>query len=295
MEYHVDGSLVDADAATLPVDHRGVALGDGASEPVRAYGGVPFAWPRHAERLFDACDALGIDPGVGTDELAARIGATLDANDLDEALVRVSVVRGDRAADDASRIDAGRLRPQPAVEPTVLVTATPLSDAAAGGAVTLQTVRTRAVAADAVPAAPITHNRLDAVCAQLELRRAAPPDGDPADEALVCDGDGHVVGGSASDPFFVGDDAVHVPALGERPPRTATRSIVRSLADEEGLPVVASAYAPGDVRDAAEAFVAEPTAGIRPIDRLDGVAVGGGPVTELLSRLFAERVDAACR
>jgi branched-chain amino acid aminotransferase len=294
MEYHVDGSLVDARAATLRVDHRGVALGDAASEPVRAYDGVPFAWPAHAERLFDACRALAIDPGVDAADIERRIRETIDANGFGEALVRVSVVRGDDA-DGSSRIDAGRLRPSTTTTPTVEVTATPLSGPTTGGSVTLQTVSTRATRADAVPAAPATHNRLDAVCAQAELRRTAPPDDDPADEALLRDADGRVIGGAASDPFFVDADAVHAPALGDRWPRTATRSVVRSLADEEGIPVVVGAHTPADIRDAAEAFVAEPTAGIRPIDRLDGVAVGGGAVTDLLSQLYAERVNAACR
>jgi branched-chain amino acid aminotransferase len=173
----------------------------------------------------------------------------------------------------------------------VVVTAAPASNA--GGPITLQTVRTRATSPESVPAAPLTHARLDAVRAGVELARAAPPDGDPADEALLLDADGCVVSGTASDPVFVDADAVRLPALGDRVAATATRGVVRELASAEGLPVVEGAYTPADVRAAEEAFVAEPVAGIRPIARLDGVSVGGGPVTDLLSRLFAARVEAA--
>ncbi|WP_251344088.1 aminotransferase class IV [Haloplanus halophilus] len=288
MQHHVGGDLVDADDATLPVDDRAVAFGDGVTDTVRVYGGVPFAWPAHADRLFDACAALGFDPDVDAADLRSRIEATVAANDLDEALVRVSITRG-RGGDGSPALPgAARLRPPVDPDPTVVVTATPVP--ASTPPLTVQTVRTRASSGD-VPTA-LTHGRLDAVRAQAELRRAAPPDDDPADEALLLDADGRVVGGTVTDVAFVDEEAVRMPALGDRTPRTATRSVVRELARDEGLPVVDGAYTPADVREAAEAFVADPTAGVRPLARLDGVPVGGGPVTDLLSELFAARVAA---
>jgi len=291
MRYHVDGTLVDAEAATLPVDDRGFAFGDAVVEPLRVADGTPVAWQAHVERLFDACDALGFDPGVDTAELRDRLDDTLDANTLDDALVRLSITRGRKRKREPTTATglplADRLRPPTDPEPTVVVTANPLSVDRA--AVTLQTVRTRPIRPAAVPAAPVTHNRLDAVRAQAELRRAAPPDDDPAGEALLTDDD-HVVGGTASDPVFVAEDALRLPALDEWPARTATRGLVRDLARTEGFPVVEDDYTPADFRAADEAFVAEPTAGVRPVARIDGVDVGGGPVTRLLAHLYDEHV-----
>jgi branched-chain amino acid aminotransferase len=288
MQYHVDGRLVDAESATLPVTDRGVCLGDAASEPVRVTGGTRISWRQHLDRLFDACAALGFDPGVDAADLRARVAAVVDANDHDDALLRLSITRGRGSADHPPRVDAGRLRPPTDPDPTVVVTAVELPRDR--GAVSLQTVRTRAIPPASVPSAAVTHHRLDAVRAQAELRDAAPPDTDPADEALLLDNDGHVVGGTASDPAFVTDDAIRLPALDDRTARTATRSVVRDLARTEDLPVVEGAYTPGDFRGAAESFVVEPTAGVRPVERIDGVAVGGGPVTDLLASLFERRV-----
>jgi branched-chain amino acid aminotransferase len=291
MQCHVDGELVDADDAGLPIDDRGVTFGDAVVDTVRTYGATPFAWDRHVTRLFDACDALDFDPGVDAEALRNRMEQTLAANGLAEALVTLAITRGrHREGTGAATSLAARYRPSAAGEPTVIVTATPATDT--GGPVTLQTVRTRAIAPDAVPASPLTHNRLDAVRASAELQRAASADDEPADEALLLDADGHVVSGTASDLVFVDADAVRTPALGDRVARTATRSVVRDLARAEGLPVVAGDYTPADVRDAAEAFVVEPAVGVRPVAELDGVAIGGGPVTDLLSRLFADRVEA---
>jgi branched-chain amino acid aminotransferase len=286
MQYHVDGSLVDADAATLPVDDRGVIFGDAVGEPLRVDDGTPVAWDAHVDRLFDACDALGFDPGVDGAELRSRVEDTLAANAPGDALVQLSITRG-CGHDHAGPLAASRLRPPSDPDPTVVVAVEPLS--IDRSAVTLQTVRTRPIRPAAVPAAPVTHNRLDAVRAQAELRQNAPPDGDPAAEALLLE-DGHVVGGAASDPVFVADDALRLPALDEWPARTATRAVVRDLAAGEGFPVVEESYTPADFRAADEAFVAEPTAGVRPIARIDGVGVGGGPVTQLLAHLFDERI-----
>mgnify|MGYP006287162679 CR=1 FL=1 len=293
MQYHVGGELVDAADAALPVDDRAVAFGDAVTDTIRCYGGTPFAWERHVDRLFDACAALGFDPGVDAVDLRARVEETLAVNELEAALIRVSITRGPGGGGQTTLPDAARHRPPPDPDPTVVVTAAPVPDDQ--GSIRLQTVRTRALSTESVPAAPLTHARLDAVCAQAELRRAAPPDGDPADEAVLLDTDGHVVGGTASDPVFVDGEAIRLPALGDRPARTATRAVVRQLADSEGLPVAAVPCTPADLRAAEEAFVAEPSAGIRPVASLDGVAVGGGPVTDLLSRLFADRVAATCR
>jgi len=291
MQFHVDGRLVDAADATLPVDDRGVTLGDAVTEPLRVAAGRPVAWTAHVDRLRDACAALEFDAAPDAADLRARVDETVAANDHDDALVRVTVTRG-RGGGTSALPDAARLRPPADPDPTVVVTLEPV--AADRAPISLQTVRTRAIRPAAVPAAPATNNRLDTVRAQAELRRAAPPDDDPADEALVLDDDGHVVGGTASDPLFVADDALRLPSLGDHAPRTATRRLVRDLADAEELPVAQGAYTPADFRDADEVFIAEPTAGVRPVDRIDGVAVGDGPVTRLLAHLYDARfVDGA--
>ena len=290
MQFHVGGRLVDAADATLPVVDRGVTVGDAVTEPVRVAAGSPVAWTAHVDRLRDACAALEFDATPDAADLRARVDETVAANDHDDALVRMTVTRG-RGGGTSTLPGAARLRPPADPNPTVVVALDPFT--VDRDPISLQTVRTRAIRPAAVPVAPATHNRLDAVRAQAELRRAAPPDDGPADEALVLD-DGHVVGGTASDPLFVADDALRLPSLGDHAPRTATRRLVRDLAETEGLPVAQGAYTPADFRDADEVFVAEPTAGVRPVDRIDGVAVDDGPVTRLLAHLYDARfVDGA--
>jgi branched-chain amino acid aminotransferase len=288
MLYHVDGELVPREEATVPVDDRGFRYGDAAFETVRAYGGTVFAWHPHVRRLERTCETLGM-PDAVPEDLADRVAATLEANDLADAYVRASVTRG---------VQPGKLTPRPDVDPTVVVQVKPLPRGGREGErvwdepAAVQTVKTRRVANDAIPADVKTHNYLDGVLARLELRRSA-GDGEPADEALVRDADGTLAEGTTSNVFFVDDGVLKTPAAGELLPGI-TREVVLDLAVDEEFPVETGTYGVDDVRDADEAFLTNTTWEVRPVATVDGLAVGGGPVTTLLQRLYDERVEATC-
>ena len=282
MNYHVDGRVVPAAEATLSVDDRGARYGDRAVEPVRVHGGVAHAWAAHADRLATSLDRLSIpDPG----DLRSRVD-DLVASGVREARLSVSVSRG--------RGDG--LAPPPASapesEPTVVIRAsarTPLcverSGAPWDGPARLQTVKTRRVPDRSVPADARTGARVDAVLARAELH--------DADEALVTDAEGRVVGGADAAVLFVDDDAVRTPSLdGPVEPRVA-RSTALALARSEGLPVREGAYTPSDVRDADEALLVT-VDGLRPVGAVDGVSLPGGPVCPLLVGLYDRHVAAVC-
>ncbi|WP_372912867.1 aminotransferase class IV [Salinigranum sp.] len=280
--YHVDGDLVPASDATVSVRDRGFMYGDAAFETLRAYGGEVFAWDAHARRLDGTCEVLQLDHGLSDDDLHRRVRETLAANDLADAYVRLSVTRG---------VQPGKLSPSPEVDPTVVVLvdelppggreSTPVWD----GPATVQTVKTRRVPDRAIPSHAKTHNYLNGILARLELRVTG------ADEALVLDSDGYVAEGATSNVFFVSDEALCTPSLDGPVLPGVTRDVVVGLAREEGIPVREGQFTPDDVRNAAEVFVTNTTWELRPVETVDGIDCGGGPVTTLLSRLFDERVE----
>ncbi|PSQ35562.1 4-amino-4-deoxychorismate lyase [Halobacteriales archaeon SW_12_69_24] len=288
MEYHLNGDLVLRSEATVSVDDRGFRYGDAAFETCRAYGGEVFAWDRHLRRLRGTCEMLGM-PEVVPDDLALRVAETLDANDLRDAYVRISISRG---------AQPGKLTPAPDIDPTVVVYARPLPRGGTDGApvwddaAVVQSVATRRIPDGAVPADAKTHNYLDGVLARLELRRAETEGYEP-DEALMCDADGHVAEGATSNLFFVDDGVVKTPAEGSILPGI-TRETVMQLAADEGFPVETGRYGLEDVCGADEAFLTNTTWEVRPIDELDRIDVGVGPMTDLLARLYDQRVEARC-
>ena len=288
MQYHVNGRLVDREDATVHVDDRGFRYGDGAFETCRAYGGEVFVWDRHRDRLQRTCETLGMADAV-PDDIALRVAETLDGNDLEDAYVRISVTRG---------VQPGKLTPQESVDPTVVVYVGPLprggteGEPVWDGPAVVQSAKTRRVPDAALPADVKTHNYLNSILARLELRRAA-NEGYQPDEALMQDVDGYVAEGASSNLFFVDDGVLKTPATGELLPGI-TRELVVETAEGEGFPVETGRYTVDDVRSADEAFLTNSTWELRPVERVDGIEVGDGPMTSLLGRLYDERVEARC-
>jgi branched-chain amino acid aminotransferase len=288
VEYHVNGELVAREAATVSVEDRGFRYGDGVFETMRAYGGEVLDWNRHVARLRRGCERLGM-AGAVPEDLAVRVAETLDANGLADAYVRVNLTRG---------VQPGKLTPREDVDPTVVVVVTQLPPGGCDGEkvwdgpATVQTVSTRRPPDASIPADVKTHNYLPGIVARLELRRAAGPDHSP-DEALVRDVDGALASGSTSNVFFVADGTLKTPAEGPILPGI-TREVVLELAEDEAFPVETGRYEVNDVREADEAFLTNRTWELRPVGTVDGLEVGGGPITALLGRLYDERVERRC-
>jgi branched-chain amino acid aminotransferase len=292
LTYHVDGRLVPADEATVSVDDRGFRYGDAAFETLRAYGGTVFAWQAHADRLEATCETLGFERAIPPrDDLLDRIEATLAANDLADAYVRLSLTRG---------VQDGKLTPDERVAPTVVVVVKPLPRGGVDGEpvwdepATLQTVETRRPPASALPPAAKTHNYLNGILARLELRRAA-GDGSPtADEAIMLDAEGAVVEGATSNLFLVDGGELVTPRRDLPLLPGITREIVLEIARAEDLPVSTARFGVDRIRRADEVFATNTTWEVRPVTAVDGIEKEVGPMTEFLQRRYTERVQSVC-
>jgi len=311
--FYVDGELVPAEEASVNVRDRGFLYGDAAFETMRAYGGEVFAWDAHADRLQETCSVLEVAHELSAADLQQRIDETLAANELGEAYVRLSITRG---------VQPGKLTPDEAVDPTVVVIVKPLPRGGSDGQsvyegpATLQTGKTKRVPDSAIPARAKTHNYLNGILARLELRVS------DADEAIMVDTDGHVAEGATSNLFFVRDNALRTPSLDGPVLPGITRRVVLNIAEAEGIPVEEGRYTPEEIRNADEVFLTNSTWEIRPVEVVDGIRIGDdagndagnndaggddadnddsnnetaestavGPVTTLLSRLFDAHID----
>ncbi len=281
MQYHVNGDLVPAGEATVSVRDRGFQYGDAAFETLRAYGGDVFEWRAHVDRLERTCETLGIDHGLSDGDLRVRVQEVLDANGLTDAYVRLSVTRG---------VQPGKLTPSDDVDPTVVIITKELPRGGTEGPAVwdapadVQTVKTRKPPESAMPADAKTHNYLNGILARQELVEA--------DEALLRDVDGNVAEGATSNLFFVDDEGLHTPSEDLPLLPGVTRAVVADLVeDATDVPLQTGRYSPEDVRSAEEAFLTNTTWEVRPVATVDGIEVGGGPVTRLLSTLFDKLVE----
>ena len=285
MQYHVNGELVPAERATVSVADRGFKYGDAAFETLRAYGGTLFEWDAHLDRLRGTCETLGM-PDVVPEDLRERVEATLEANNLADAYVRVSITRG---------VQPGALTPQPDVDPTVVVLVKELPRAGVAGEprwdgpAVVRTVETRRNHSEAIPPGLKTHNYLNGILARLELR-----DGTgavEADDALLLDTDGYVAEGTTANVFFVTDGVLHTPSLEGPILAGVTRDVVLELAADLDIPVETGRYRLSAVEDAEELFLTNTTGEIWPVGRLDDREFDVGPVTARLMAAYDELVE----
>jgi branched-chain amino acid aminotransferase len=282
-QYHVDGELVPAAEATVNVRDRGFMYGDGAFETLRIYGGEPFEFEAHADRLQRSCETLGFGDALPpVSDLRSRVDETLAANGLSDAYLKISVTRG---------VQPGKLTPDEAVDPTVVVYVSELPRAGVEGEpvwdrpASLGTVDRERVADEAIPADAKTHNYLNGILARLELR-----DSDH-DEAIMCSPDGYLAEGATSNLFFVVDETVQTPTADLPLLPGITRDVVLSLADDADVPVETGRYEPEILQRASEVFVTNSTWEIRPVTRVDDESIDVGPVTGDLQERFDELVE----
>ena len=74
----MNGTLVPADQARVPVTDHGLTTGDGVFEALKVTGGVPFALTRHLARLCASARGLGLaEPDL--DQIRAGVDAVLAA------------------------------------------------------------------------------------------------------------------------------------------------------------------------------------------------------------------------
>jgi branched-chain amino acid aminotransferase len=90
----IDGVLLPAGEASIPVADGGLIRGDGVFEVVRLYDGQPFALDDHLQRMQRSADGLRL--ALDVDALRADIATMLAARSDGDDLLRVLATRGGR-------------------------------------------------------------------------------------------------------------------------------------------------------------------------------------------------------
>ena len=289
----VDGQLLPADGPHLSAFDRGFQLGDGVFETLRARGGHPTELAEHVARLHRS--AAGLDIALPADvdaQVATGIGELLAADGFagptGDASIRITVSRG------AFR-GRGLLPPHESVRPTIAIQAWPVAPTPAGHLEHGLRLVTSAVRRD--PSNPLamlkTTSRADYVYARLEARRAG------ADDALFLTVDGHLSEGTTANIFIVrrgsdGELELATPSLDCAILPGTTRSWLLAWASRVGLRPVEGQLGRVDLMSADEAFLSSSVAGILPVTRFDGAAIGTGAPGPWTARARADR-DAMIR
>lgn len=268
----VDGELLDLEVARVsPVDH-GLLVGDGVFETLRIYGGVPFAWTRHLDRLRVSAAGLGLT--VPTDgELREQSERVIAANHLEEGRLRITVTGGpaplgSERGDEPPTVvvAASSARPWPETTDVVVV---PWARNELGATAGLKTISY----AENVRALAHAHEH-------------------GAGEAVFPNTRGHLCEATGSNVFVVRDDIVATPPAEAGCLLGVTRALVLELCVALDIAAEERIVAVQELRDADEAFLTSSTREVQGIARVDGhpLATAPGPITARLDAAFRDLV-----
>lgn len=237
----------------LPLDDRGLLLGDGLFETLRVRDAAPSDWTAHMDRMARGCSALGL-PAPSPD-----LAWTL----AQDALRQAGLLAGSAALRITWTAGAGgRGLDRPAEpHPRLFATAAPMPPAT--GPLQLITARTRRNAGS-LASRHKTLSYLDNVLARREARLVG------ADEALMLNTDGHVACAAAANLFWVAEGRLLTPALDCGVLAGVTRAKVLRRACEGGLETVEVIWGADALADARALFLTSSLLGVRPVASLDG-------------------------
>jgi len=279
----VDGRLLAADEPHLSAFDRGFQLGDGVFETLRARGGRPTELAEHVTRLGRSAAGLSILlPDDIEQQLIAAIAALLAAEGLDgpdgDASIRITVSRG-------AFFGRGLLPPDEHPTPTVVVQAWPVQPVPAGHLEIGLHLVTSSVRRD--PENPLvglkTTSRADYVFARVEAREAG------ADDALFLTTDGFLSEATSANLFLARGDELATPSLACAILPGTTRDWILRWAEGVGLRTSEAWLTTRDLAEADEAFLSSSVAGILPVTRFAGEAIGEGRPGEWTLRARADR------
>jgi D-alanine transaminase len=278
----LDGAYVPiAEARISPLD-RGFLFADAVYEVLPAYGGRPFRFAEHIDRLDRSCREIRMAPPHSRAEWAEILTALVARNGGGDMYLYVHVTRG-------AENDRNHAIPK-GVRPLVFVMAMPLPP-------TPPELLANGVGAITTP--DIRWKRCDIKSTSLlgnVLAKTLAVDAG-ATEAILTK-DGWLREGSSTSVIVVAGGALHAPPEGPELLPGTTRALVFELAARRGIPVHVRAVSEPELRRADEILIAFATRGVLPVTTLDGKPVGTGrpgPVWTALHGAFRDYIAEVAR
>ena len=286
---YIDGKMVPESQGLVSFRDRSFKFGDGVFDMTRTFGHKIFKLAEHIERLYKSLRYVQIDAPLNPQEIMRITEEVLERNlhligPDEDYWVGQRVSRGVEAAGGDFYESTG---------PTVIVECTPLPFKARAhffrDGIDVAVPSVRRVAPDALTPRAKTHNYLNLIVADQEVRRQH-----PNAWAILLDHNGNLCEGMGSNLFIVENGTLCTPQ-----DRYVLGGISRETVIEEarkiGIEVVKKDIDLYDVYTAEEAFITSTSFCVCPVRSINGVTLGGGkvpgPVTERITNAYVELVN----
>ena len=280
---YVNGRITSADKAVISIFDRGLVLGDGLFETLRAVKGHPQFFPLHYGRLAKSAKRLRIALPIKEAALRELSAALCRKSRLNDVVVRITLTRGRYL---------GGLAIDKHIPPSLIVTVAPVSGLPAalydkGVKVAISTINK--AAASGLDSTIKSTNYLANIFAKAQADRKG------CYEAILLGPHGEIAELSTSSFFCVIEGVVVTPPIDVGILPGITRQVLLRILKREKIPHHEGAIYPKDIALMSEAFLSSSVRGPVPISRIEGSKVGTGkvgPVFRRLQELYARACDA---
>ena len=300
MQVYLDGKFIALEDARLSVHDAAVQHGVGLFETMRAWNGTVFRLDAHMQRLCSSAVELGLAERLEPEPLVEVVRKTLDANELGDARVRLTVTGGDMSLlSSRPGGEGGRQRGQQASIVVVPAEPTVYPDEFFTAGVTVVIADPKANPFD--PTAG--HKTLNYWVRLQTLARAAAVQ---AGEALWFTVVNQLYGGAVSNAFLVKDEQIITPIArgeeseGDLPSPVLpgiTRAAVIEIAEQMNLPVHRRVLSINDVLEADEIMLTNSSWLVLPVVQVEREKIGEGepgPITQRLREALLMAVAREC-
>jgi branched-chain amino acid aminotransferase len=277
MKVFVNGQIVDKEKAVVSVFDHGLLYGDGVFEGIRAYNGRVFKLHEHIDRLFNSARAIMLEIPWSKKNLEESVLATLRANKLRDAYIRLVVTRGEG--------DLG-LDPRNCTKPSLII----ITDKIAlypkefydkGLSVITSTIKRNIP--EALNPSIKSLNYLNNVLAKAEASRSNVP------EAIMLNREGYVAECTGDNIFVVKENTLVTPPTWAGTLEGITRNIVMDIAKNRlKLLVKEDLLTPYHVYVGDEVFLTGTAAEVVPVTQVDGRMIGEGKPGKTTLKLMKE-------
>lgn len=276
-----DGQLVDWDNVVLHVASHTLHYGGGAFEGMRVYetdhGPAMFRALDHMERLLHSAHSLQMQVPYSAEQLVEAARYLVRVTGLQSGYIRPLIVFGEGHM---------KLLPTPDTPVNVYIMCWPWAPLLGDKPTRATVTSVRRPAPEAFdPTVKVNGAYVNSIRAVQEAH------GRGFDEALMLDAQGYITEGSGENIFFVKDNTVYTPQLGNILPGI-TRDTVMKLAADSNIQVQQVQWTPEDIVGTSEAFFTGTAAEVSPISEIDYVVFPHtpGPVTQQLRQNYLDTV-----
>ena len=263
---YYNGNFVKASDAHISIYDHSFLYGDGLFETMRSYNGIVYKYDAHMDRFYTGAQRLKINVPHVRSVILKAINILLDRNNLDDAVVRVMLSRGE----GSPGIDID-LCPQS----TLLITVAPVSEFPEhiyDDGIQLAIVSRLKTPDQTLDSTIKTNNYLNSILARVEAKEKGAQDG------ILLSMEGYIAECTTSNIFLIKNDEIATPAVETGILKGVARDTIIEIANAFNIVVEERFLMADELYDADECFITNSVKEIVPVVGCDGNEIGNGKV-----------------